>query len=60
MDLTNLSTFWLQNTTFPLKYGKYIYTQSCIFRAKIEKTTSTQSFVVGSKAQNFVVGSKFN
>jgi hypothetical protein len=32
-------------------YGKYICTQSCIFRAKIEKTISTQSFVVGSKNQ---------
>ena len=49
MELTNFSTFWLQNTTFPLKYGKYICTQSCIFRSKIEKTKSTQSFVVGSQ-----------
>ena len=49
MELTNFSTFWLQNTTFLLMYGKYICTQSCIFRSKIEKTTSTQSFVVGSK-----------
>jgi hypothetical protein len=50
MELANLSTFWLQNTTFLLKYGKYIYTQSFIFRAKIEKIISTQSFVVGSKS----------
>jgi septal ring factor EnvC (AmiA/AmiB activator) len=49
MDLANFSTFWLQNTTFLWKYGKYICNQSYIFRAKIEKTTSTQSFVVGSK-----------
>jgi hypothetical protein len=49
MELTNFSTFWLQNTTFLLMYGKYICTQSCIFRAKIEKIISTQSFVVGSK-----------
>jgi hypothetical protein len=27
MELTNFSTFWLQNTTFLLKYGKYICTQ---------------------------------
>ena len=37
MELANFSTFWLQNTTFLLKYGKYSYTQSCIFRSKIEK-----------------------
>jgi transcriptional regulator with XRE-family HTH domain len=48
MELANLSTFWLQNTTSLLKYGKYICTQSCIFRSKIEKTISTQSFDVGS------------
>jgi hypothetical protein len=47
MELANFSTFWLQNTTSLLKYGKYICTQSYIFRSKIEKTTSTQSFVVG-------------
>jgi hypothetical protein len=49
MGLTNFSTVWLQNTTFLLQYDNYIYMQSCIVRVKIEKTTSTQSFVVGSK-----------
>jgi hypothetical protein len=37
MDLTNFSTFWRQNATFLLKYGKYIYVQSWIFRSKIKK-----------------------
>jgi hypothetical protein len=39
MELASFFTFWLQDTTFLLRYGKYIYMQSCIFRTKIDKTT---------------------